>query len=96
MGSPAERVQLVLDWHHDMQRKGKAVALRFSLDMLHGFYHQLQSGEPLRRGQLASLDKVIRKWYIDASEKNYPRARGKAPAPKFPVDQGSAFCSDDE
>ena len=97
LGTPAERVQLVMDWHCDMQEKGKPVAQRFNLKMIYELYHQLQRGEPLRRGQLSSLSKIIQRWHIDDwMAKNYPEAKDIAPAPAPPPDAGFAFCSDDE
>ena len=77
-----------------MRQKGKHVAERFSMEMVHGFYHQLQRGQPLRRGQLASLDNVIRKWYIYVwMEKNYPQIRGSVPVPQTFVEPGFASAT---
>jgi hypothetical protein len=45
--SPAEKVQLVLDWHHDMKVKGKPVASRFDTSIAAHYYHQSKNGNPL-------------------------------------------------
>ena len=100
----AQKIQLILDWHHAMMAKGKPVASRFDPTMVARCYHQLHSaGVPLTHVQVAALDKIIRKWYIHTwAAKNYPAQKNSAPAPPAPPappveeEEGFAFLSDDE
>ena len=95
--SPAAKVQLVLDWHHDMKLKGKPVASRFDTTVAAHYYHQLKKGDPLSRSQLSSLSNMIHKWHMHTwMDKNYPSAKGKAPPPTAVEDNEIPFASDDE
>jgi hypothetical protein len=99
--TPGQQIQLILDWHHAMKAKGKPVASSFDPTVVARWYHQLHSGVPLTRKQMAALDNIIRKWYIHTwAAKNYPAQKNRAPAPppaESPVeDVGFAFQSDDE
>jgi hypothetical protein len=98
--NPAERIQLVLDWHYDMQEAGHAVADRFDTTLISSYYHQLiTKGVPLTHRQLRSLENIIYRWRIHKWMRNNPAAQGQAPAPPAPPapeDEGFAFLSDDE
>ena len=98
--SPAAKVQLVLDWHHDMKLRGKPVATRFDTTLAAHYYHQLKNGTPLSPSQLSSLSNIIQRWYIHTwMDRNYPAAKGRAPPPAAPTaveDNGFPFASDDE
>jgi hypothetical protein len=62
--NPAERIQLVLDWHYDMVVEGKRVAKIFDTGLAVAFYQQLHyKGRPLSHGQVAAADKIIRQWH---------------------------------
>jgi hypothetical protein len=97
----SERIQLVLDWHFDMQEGGHAVAGMFDTTLIESYYHQLHTQQvPLTLGQLRSLDKIIHRWHIPQwMNTHYPEAQGQAPAPPAPPveeDVGFAFLPDDE
>jgi hypothetical protein len=95
--APAAQVQLVLDWHHDMELKGKPVACEFDPTKVEQHYHQLQIGNPLSRSQLSSLSNMIHKWHMHTwMHKNYPSAKGRAPPPTAVEDDDFPFASDDE
>lgn len=56
-----ERVQLVLDWHHDMQRKGKRVGQTFNPALIVSLYQQLAYRcIPLTYMQQHGLERIIR------------------------------------
>ena len=96
-----ERIQLVLDWHFDMQEEGRAVAERFDPTLIVSYYHQLHTQRvPLTPRQLRSLDNIIHHWNIPHwMNMHYPDAQGLAPAPPAPPveeNEGFAFLPDDE
>jgi hypothetical protein len=96
-----ERIQLVLDWHYDMQEEGRAVAERFDPTLIVSYYHQLHTQRvPLTIRQRRCLDNIIHRWHIlPWMNKNYPDAQGQAPAPQappVPAEESFAFLPDDE
>ena len=87
-----EKIQLMLDWHHDMVRCGKKVGQTFNMDMVDAYYRQVADrGSPLLPFQERKLDKIIRSFHVDVwAEENYPRLKGTGPAPPM-EDDSSPF-----
>ena len=55
-----DKIQLMLDWHHDMVRSGKKVGQTFNMDMVDAYYRQVADrGSPLLPFQERKLDKII-------------------------------------
>ena len=61
-----DKLQLVLDWHHDMVRSGKKVGQTFNMDMIDAYYRQVADrGSPLLPFQERKLDKIIMSFHVN-------------------------------
>ena len=82
------KIQLMLDWHHDMVRSGKKVGQTFNMDIVDAYYRQVADRDsPLLPFQERKLDKIIQSWHVNKwAENNYPALKGnRAP----PMEDGS-------
>jgi len=83
-----DKIQLMLDWHHDMVRSGKKVGQTFNMDMVDAYYRQVADrGSPLLPFQERKLDKIIMSFHVNVwAEINYPMLKGTGPAPPMEDD----------
>lgn len=93
----AGRVQLLLDWHHDMTERGKQPSRSFQgIAFFQDLYHMIKAGGTLTPDQARAVENVIEGWHITKWQaRNYPSKMGTAVVPQ-PHAAGCDFLSDDD
>lgn len=94
--TPAEKIQLILDWACFQQKRGSAIGRSFNTEYVEMLYHALDRNKMLEARDIKNLDKIISGFHILAWQQKpcYKLWAGKANP--GPASIGFAFVSDDD